>query len=62
MSNVCLWQRFRGTALKAGDTEAFHRVVDDMYARVGGPDIDIDDATQELIDQAYDTLPDLSTR
>lgn len=60
--NEAGWRLEIETAMKAGDTDGFNRVVDDMYSCVGGPDIEIDDATQELINQAHNTMPGLLTR
>lgn len=37
--------------MQAGDVEEFHRIVDNLYARVGGADAEyeLDDETQELV-------------
>ena len=52
--NEAGWRIELRTALQAGDTEGFHTVMDDLYARVGGDDVDyeVDDDTQTLIDRA----------
>lgn len=52
--NEAGWRIELRAALQAGDTEGFHAVIDDLYARVGGNDADyeVDDDTQTLIDRA----------
>ena len=52
--NEAGWRIELRAALQAGDTEGFHAVIDDLYARVGGDDADyeVDDDTQILIDRA----------
>jgi hypothetical protein len=52
--NEAGWRIELRAALQAGDTEGFHAVIDDLYARVGAddPDYEVDDDTQTLIDRA----------
>jgi hypothetical protein len=50
--NEAGWRLEILTAMRAGDADEFNRVVDDMYARVGGtdPNYELDESTQELVD------------
>jgi len=56
--NEAGWRIELRAALQAGDTEGFHAVIDDLYARVGGneADYEVDDDTQTLIDRANDKI------
>lgn len=56
--NECGWRLELRTAMQAGDVSEFNRVVDDLYARVGGtdPNYELDDTTQELVDLAHQKL------
>ncbi|GAB6855954.1 LysM peptidoglycan-binding domain-containing protein [Microbacterium xylanilyticum] len=53
------WRLEIETAMKAGDADAFNRVVEEMYERIG-TDTELDDETVELIDAAHKVLPGLS--
>ncbi len=52
------WRLELRTAMQAGDVGEFNRVIDDLYARVGGtdPNYELDDTTQELVDLAHQKL------
>jgi hypothetical protein len=49
--NEAGWRTELRAAMQAGDVEEFHRIVDNLYARVGGADAEyeLDDETQELV-------------
>jgi hypothetical protein len=49
--NEAGWRTELRAAMQAGDVEEFHRIIDNLYARVGGTDADyeLDDETQELV-------------
>ncbi|MFT4284321.1 MAG: LysM peptidoglycan-binding domain-containing protein [Protaetiibacter sp.] len=52
------WRLELRAAMQAGDVGEFNRVIDDLYARVGGtdPNYELDDTTQELVDLAHQKL------
>lgn len=52
LKNEAGWRMEIRAALSVDDADAFNRIVDDMYARVGGgdPDFELDEATQQLVD------------
>ena len=56
--NEAGWRLELKAALQAGDVEEFNRVVDELYARVGGadPNYELDETTQELVDTAQAKL------
>ncbi|WP_025104770.1 LysM peptidoglycan-binding domain-containing protein [Microbacterium paraoxydans] len=56
--NEAGWRLEIEAAMKAGDVEAFNRVVDEMIDRVG-EDVELDEATQKLIDDAHAQMPGL---
>lgn len=56
--NEAGWRLEIETAMTAGDAEAFNSIVDAMFDVIG--DVDLDDATQQLLDTAHATLPGLS--
>jgi uncharacterized protein HemY len=49
--NEAGWRTEIQAAIQAGDTSEFHRIIDDLYARVGGtdPEYELDDETQQLV-------------
>ncbi|WP_047520615.1 LysM peptidoglycan-binding domain-containing protein [Microbacterium sp. ZOR0019] len=57
--NEAGWRLEIEAAMKAGDVDAFNRVVDEMIDRVG-EDVELDEATQRLIDDAHAQMPGLS--
>ncbi|WP_160173265.1 AfsR/SARP family transcriptional regulator [Microbacterium sp. CH12i] len=54
--NEAGWRLEIETAMSNGDVDAFNKIIDAMY-EVIGTDVDIDDATQQLIDDAHAKLP-----
>lgn len=59
--NEAGWRLEIETAMAAGDVDAFNTIVDAMF-EVVGVDADIDDATQQLLDDAHAKLPGLAAR
>ncbi|HCS60143.1 MAG TPA: hypothetical protein DIW46_01925 [Microbacterium sp.] len=59
--NEAGWRLEIETAMSNGDVDAFNKIIDAMY-EVIGTDVDIDDATQQLIDDAHAKLPGLAAR
>lgn len=52
--NEAGWRIEMHAAMQAGNMEEFFKILDDLYARVGGDDTEyeLDDETQQLVDQA----------
>lgn len=59
--NEAGWRLEIETAMAAGDVEAFNAIVDAMF-EVVGVDTEIDDATQQLLEEAHEKLPGLTAR
>lgn len=59
--NEAGWRLEIETAMAAGDVDAFNTIVDAMF-EVVGVDAEIDDATQQLLDDAHEKLPGLAAR
>lgn len=59
--NEAGWRLEIETAMAAGDVDAFNSIVDAMF-EVVGVDAEIDDATQQLLDDAHEKLPGLAAR
>lgn len=54
--NEAGWRLEIETAMSAGDVETFNAIVDAMFDVIGA-DVDLDEATQKLLDDAHETLP-----
>ncbi|WP_308465215.1 LysM peptidoglycan-binding domain-containing protein [Rathayibacter soli] len=50
--NEAGWRIEMSIAIQSGDSEGFGRILEDLYARVGGhdPDYELDEDTQQLVD------------
>lgn len=59
--NEAGWRLEIETAMATGDVDAFNSIVDTMF-EVIGVDTEIDDATQQLLDDAHEKLPGLAAR